>query len=202
MAPFAAYPLFIPNKAGKRIRETAQDTRFNGTVRFYRQSRGYGFIARDDSSKDVFVHAIALERSGIPAIDEGEKVSFEVDDDPRGRGKQAADLKLGLCGRRAALVGHLLGEASTPFGWTPPKQRRREAHLRHNCSGTVRYYDIQIGQGWIAPDGGGSDISVNQAAVNAAGLGQLISNQKIGFEVNAGPSGRSAVDLWATWANR
>lgn len=74
--------------------------------------------------------------------------------------------------------------------------------MRHNSFGTVRYYDSQIGQGWIAPDDGGGDISVNQAAVNAAGLGQLVSNQKIGFEVNAGPSGRSAVDLWATWANR
>lgn len=128
MAPFAAYPLFIPNKAGKRIRETARDTQFNETVRSYKQARGYGFIARDDSSKDVFVHAIALERSGIPAIAEGEKVSFEVDDDPRGRGKEAADLKLGLCGRRAALVGHLLGEASTPFGWTQPN-KESEKHI-------------------------------------------------------------------------
>jgi CspA family cold shock protein len=95
MAPFASDPVFIPNKAGERIRERTLSMRFNGTVKFYNQSRGYGFIARDDNSKDVFVHAKALERSGIPAIDEGDKVSFEIEDDPRGRGKQAANLQLG-----------------------------------------------------------------------------------------------------------
>ena len=54
----------------------------------------FGFIAPDDGGKDVFVHATALERSGIPALDEGDKVTFEIEDDPRGRGKQAANLQL------------------------------------------------------------------------------------------------------------
>lgn len=74
--------------------------------------------------------------------------------------------------------------------------------MRHEQFGTVRCYDSRVGQGWIAPDDGGIDIAVYQAAINAAGLGQLARNQKIGYKVHAGPSGPRAVGLWATWSNR
>ena len=66
----------------------------NGTVKFFNHAKGYGFIAPEDGSKDVFVHATALERSGVPSIDEGDKVTFEVEDDPRGRGKQVSKITL------------------------------------------------------------------------------------------------------------
>ena len=69
--------------------------RLNGTVKFFNHSRGFGFIAPEDGSKDVFVHASALERSGVASIDEGDKVSFVIEDDPRGRGKQATEIQLG-----------------------------------------------------------------------------------------------------------
>ncbi len=54
-----------------------------GTVKFYNDQKGYGFIAPDDGSKDVFVHATALERSGMSALAEGQKVNFETDVDQR-----------------------------------------------------------------------------------------------------------------------
>lgn len=66
----------------------------NGTVKFFNHSRGFGFIAPDDGSKDVFVHITALEASGISSIDEGDKVTFDVEDDPRGRGKQATNVQM------------------------------------------------------------------------------------------------------------
>jgi CspA family cold shock protein len=54
-----------------------------GTVKFYNDSKGYGFIAPEDGSKDVFVHATALERAGIRGLVEGQKVSFETEQDRR-----------------------------------------------------------------------------------------------------------------------
>jgi len=60
-----------------------------GTVKFYNATRGYGFIQPEDGSKDVFVHATALEAAGIPGLAEGQKVSFEVTIDNRS-GKTAA----------------------------------------------------------------------------------------------------------------
>jgi CspA family cold shock protein len=54
-----------------------------GTVKFYNGSKGYGFIAPDDGSKDVFVHASALQRAGLSDLHEGQKVTFDVQTDPR-----------------------------------------------------------------------------------------------------------------------
>ncbi|NJM35301.1 MAG: cold-shock protein [Rhodomicrobium sp.] len=54
-----------------------------GTVKFYNGQKGYGFIAPDDGSKDVFVHATALERAGISNLADGQKVSFETERDSR-----------------------------------------------------------------------------------------------------------------------
>jgi len=55
----------------------------NGTVKFYNGQKGFGFIQPDDGSKDVFVHATALERAGINALREGQKVSFDTQTDQR-----------------------------------------------------------------------------------------------------------------------
>ncbi len=66
----------------------------NGTVKFFNQSKGYGFIEPEDGKKDVFVHVTALERSGVASLNEGDKVSFEVEDDPRGRGQQVSKIEL------------------------------------------------------------------------------------------------------------
>lgn len=54
-----------------------------GTVKFYNDQKGFGFIQPDDGSKDVFVHATALERAGMRALSEGQKVSFDVQEDRR-----------------------------------------------------------------------------------------------------------------------
>lgn len=54
-----------------------------GTVKFYNDQKGYGFIAPDSGGKDVFVHATALERAGMRALNEGDKVAFTTEIDQR-----------------------------------------------------------------------------------------------------------------------
>jgi CspA family cold shock protein len=54
-----------------------------GTVKFYNEMKGFGFIAPEDGSKDVFVHATALERAGMRNLVEGQRVSFETEADRR-----------------------------------------------------------------------------------------------------------------------
>ncbi len=54
-----------------------------GTVKFYNEQKGFGFIQPDDGQKDVFVHATALERAGIQSLREGQKVRFDTHSDPR-----------------------------------------------------------------------------------------------------------------------
>ena len=52
--------------------------RQSGTVKFFNHSRGFGFITPDDGGKDVFLHISALQRAGLPAVDEGARISFET----------------------------------------------------------------------------------------------------------------------------
>ena len=62
----------------------------SGAVKFYNKQKGFGFIAPDDGGNDVFVHATALERSGMRMLNEGQKVSFTTAIDKR-NGKTAVD---------------------------------------------------------------------------------------------------------------
>ena len=54
-----------------------------GTVKFYNETKGFGFIAPNDGGKDVFVHATALERAGMQCLTEGQQVSFDTEADRR-----------------------------------------------------------------------------------------------------------------------
>ncbi len=54
-----------------------------GTVKFYNATKGFGFIQPDNGGKDVFVHATALERAGMHSLSEGQKVSFDTQEDRR-----------------------------------------------------------------------------------------------------------------------
>ncbi len=84
-----------PSLTGSPHASTGKDSqmRLSGTVKFFNAAKGFGFIQPEDGSKDVFVHATALERAGIHSLNEGDKVSFVIEDDRRGRGKQAAQVE-------------------------------------------------------------------------------------------------------------
>jgi len=62
-----------------------------GTVKWFNDAKGYGFITPDEGGKDVFVHFSAIEASGFESLAEGDKVEFEVVQGQKG--PQAADVK-------------------------------------------------------------------------------------------------------------
>lgn len=67
--------------------------RQTGTIKFYNDQKGYGFITPDGGGKDVFVHVTAVEQSGIRSINEGFRVSFDTEPDKRGKGPKAVNLQ-------------------------------------------------------------------------------------------------------------
>ena len=90
--PWAARgPRFWP--AHTREAEKANSLRISGTVKFFNGAKGFGFITPEDGSKDVFVHATALESAGLRTLNEGDRVTFVLEDDRKGRGKQSAQLQ-------------------------------------------------------------------------------------------------------------
>ncbi len=60
----------------------------SGTVKWFNAQKGYGFIQPDDGSKDVFVHISAVERAGLGSLNEGQKLSYELQ--PGQQGKTSA----------------------------------------------------------------------------------------------------------------
>ena len=60
-----------------------------GTVKWFNETKGYGFITPDQGGSDVFVHISAVERSGLRGLNEGQKVSFDLEPD-RKTGKTSA----------------------------------------------------------------------------------------------------------------
>lgn len=61
-----------------------------GTVKFFNQTKGFGFITPDDGTKDVFVHISAVEGSDLGYLSEGQKVAFDIQ--PEARGPKAVNL--------------------------------------------------------------------------------------------------------------
>jgi CspA family cold shock protein len=64
-----------------------------GTVKFFNTTKGFGFIAPETGGKDVFVHISAVERAGLRGLNDGQKVSYELEKDRTGR-ESATNLKV------------------------------------------------------------------------------------------------------------
>jgi CspA family cold shock protein len=74
---------------GLTITQLKDDPMATGTVKWFNEQKGYGFVQPDDGSKDVFVHISAVEGAGLRTLKEGQKVSFEIVTDKR-TGKSSA----------------------------------------------------------------------------------------------------------------
>ncbi|MEW9922269.1 cold-shock protein [Marimonas sp. MJW-29] len=65
----------------------------NGTVKWFNQNKGFGFIAPENGEKDIFVHISALERAGLERLDDGQAVTFDIESGRDGR-EAASNLAL------------------------------------------------------------------------------------------------------------
>ena len=66
----------------------------NGTVKWFNPTKGFGFIQPDSGGADIFVHISAVERAGLSNLDEGQKVSFDEERDPKKGKTSAVNIKL------------------------------------------------------------------------------------------------------------
>lgn len=75
---------------GTKIQRGRYPIMLNGTVKWFNAEKGYGFISNDDGSGDVFVHFSAIQIEGFKKLEEGQKVTYEVEPDPKDSGKMRA----------------------------------------------------------------------------------------------------------------
>ncbi|MFA7416383.1 MAG: cold-shock protein [Rhizobium sp.] len=64
-----------------------------GTVKFFNQDKGFGFITPEGGAKDVFVHISALQASGIQSLHDGQEVTFDTEPDRMGKGPKAVNIR-------------------------------------------------------------------------------------------------------------
>ncbi|MDJ0613609.1 MAG: cold-shock protein [Rhizobiaceae bacterium] len=64
-----------------------------GTVKFFNTDKGFGFITPDGGGKDIFVHISSVQASGLQGLSENQKVTFETEDDNRGKGPKAVNIQ-------------------------------------------------------------------------------------------------------------
>ncbi|MBD5636917.1 MAG: cold-shock protein [Clostridia bacterium] len=65
-------------------------SKVNGTVKWFNDGKGYGFISNDEGGDDIFVHFSAIQTEGFRTLKEGQKVTFETEPDPKDSGKLRA----------------------------------------------------------------------------------------------------------------
>lgn len=176
----------------------------SGTVKWFNTAKGFGFIQPDEGGADIFVHISAVERAGLSSLNEGDTVTYELEQDRRSGKLSAGDLVVtgnnggggGGGGSRGGFGG---GGRSGGFGggggYGDRPQRssfdrgggggRPAGAPAGSGSGTVKWFNTTKGFGFIQPNDGGGDVFVHISAVEQAGLRGLNEGQTISYDLES-----------------
>jgi CspA family cold shock protein len=173
-----------------------------GTVKFFNPNKGFGFISPSDGGGDVFVHISAVERAGMSGLNEGDELSFELEQDRRTGKQSAGDLQLISAGspspgRGAPPRSGFREDRGFRDDRGPPRSHESRGAVSGSGTGTVKWFNQTKGFGFIQPNEGGGDIFVHISAVERAGLSGLNEGQRVSYELEVDRrSGKSsAVNL-------
>jgi CspA family cold shock protein len=179
-----------------------------GTVKWFNATKGFGFIQPEDGGPDVFVHVSAVERAGLSALNEGDQVAFELEQDRRSGKTSAGGLQVlsaappgaGGGGPRGGFGG---GGGGGGFG--APRGgagggRSFDREPRGGGfggggggtggepgAGTVKWFNSTKGFGFIQPEDGGEDVFVHISAVERAGLNGLQEGERVSYRAEPNP---------------
>jgi CspA family cold shock protein len=164
-----------------------------GTVKFFNPSKGFGFISPSDGRGDIFVHISAVERAGLSGLNEGDEVSFEIEQDRRTNKQNAANLQF----IRAGAPQERRPAARAPYREERGPIRSEQRSVSGNGVGVVKWFNATKGFGFIQPSDGGGDVFVHVSALERAGLDGLNEGEQVSYELEVDRrSGKtSAVNL-------
>ena len=171
----------VPSRStGPQIEEPS-DLPVPGKVKWFNAEKRYGFVELADGSGDAFLHASALERLGISAVQPGETLDLRVTQ-----------------GQRGLQVTEVLGVDSstrTPFESSQPGSISSSAEASIQESGTVKWYSAMKRFGFIVRDDGGKDIFVHASVLQRAGIDDLSPGQRVTVDIIEGRKGPEASSI-------
>src|SRR5581483_513434 len=160
----------------------------SGTVKWFNTAKGFGFIQPDDGGSDVFVHISAVEQAGLRGLNEGDLVTFELEQDRRSGKLSAGQLVVTGSGPAPARSGGGGGfdrpRGGGGFGGGGRGGRPPGDNVGSG-TGTVKWFNPTKGFGFIQPSDGGSDVFVHISAVEQAGLRGLNEGQQVAYDLEA-----------------
>ncbi len=154
----------------------------DGTVTWYEEAKGFGFITPDVGSEDVFVHVKALVE-GLEYLAEGDRVAFSVVQGDRGL--QARDVALVSEAGTAAPAPASSGSSPAAARSGPPA-----VSSTRGGEGVVARWDADRGFGFVTPDDGGTDLFVHVSVL--AGAEPLVPGERVRFGVRQSDRGPQA----------
>jgi CspA family cold shock protein len=173
-----------------------------GTVKWFNTSKGFGFIQPDDGGQDVFVHVSAVERAGLMGLNEGDQVSYELEQDRRSGKTSAGALLVLSAGAPAPRREERGGYDDRPARGPAPSRGfggERSGGSSYSGgggggggggapgSGTVKWFNTSKGFGFIQPQDGGEDVFVHISAVERAGLNGLQEGELVQYVAEPNP---------------
>ena len=166
--------------AGPQIEEPS-DPPVPGKVKWFNPNKRYGFVELADGSGDAFLHASALERLGIEAVQPGETLELRV-----------------AQGQRGLQVTEVLGvDPSTRVSFESPLpgvvSSAAEASVQE--TGTVKWYSAAKRFGFVVRDDGGKDIFVHASVLQRAGIESLSPGQRVTVDIVEGRKGPEASSI-------